>query len=162
MALYFGNKKIAGGGGNTIVVSCDNTVQISAIQTSGTNIANISVDGIETKIYAPGITDIYPVGSIYTTITNSDTCPFEGIDGMHWEKIASGKCLFGADSTHLVSTEIEAGLPSISATANLSNLSTDVAGEHSHTIDAYNLSTTYDSYIGRPGTGNTPKSFSTS
>ena len=61
---------------------------------------------------------IYPVGSIYTTITNSDTCPFEGVDGMHWEKIASGKCLFGADETHTVSSEIEAGLPNIKGQIN--------------------------------------------
>ena len=61
---------------------------------------------------------IYPIGSIYTTITNSDTCPFEGVDGVHWEKIASGKCLFGADENHTVSSEIEAGLPNIKGQIN--------------------------------------------
>ena len=73
---------------------------------------------------------IYPVGSIYTTITNSDTCPFEGVDGMHWEKIASGKCLFGADETHNVGSEIGAGLPL--PTLGASGLSCQSAGSHSH------------------------------
>lgn len=61
---------------------------------------------------------IYPIGSIYTTISSLDKCPFEGIDGMHWEKIASGKCLFGADETHNVGSEISAGLPNITGTFN--------------------------------------------
>lgn len=76
------------------------------------------------------LSDIYPIGSIYTSITNSDNCPFEGIDGMHWEKIASGKCLFGADETHTISTEISAGLPLPSI--NTSSLSTTADGSHSH------------------------------
>lgn len=73
---------------------------------------------------------IYPVGSIYTTITNSDTCPFEGVDGMHWEKIASGRCLFGANKTHNVGSEISAGLPL--PTLGASGLSCQSAGNHSH------------------------------
>ena len=76
------------------------------------------------------LSDVYPVGSIYTTITNSDTCPFEGVDGMHWEKIASGKCLFGADETHNVGSEIGAGLPL--PTLSASGLNCQSAGNHSH------------------------------
>ena len=75
----------------------------------------VSLNVLKQKIRFEGeiLNLIYPIGSIYTTITNSDTCPFEGVDGMHWEKIASGKCLFGADENHNVGSEISAGLPNI-------------------------------------------------
>lgn len=134
MALYKGTVQIAGG----------SSVQISAIYPStGTHIANISVDGKETKIYAPNngnihLSDIYPIGSIYTSITNSDNCPFEGIDGMHWEKIASGKCLFGADESHVAGSEIVQGLPIPSIST--SDLSCESNGLHRHSAYFSNTS----------------------
>lgn len=55
MALYLGNLKIAGNGGE----SGGSEVQVNTIQKTGTNIANISVDNTEYKLYSPpSITDI--------------------------------------------------------------------------------------------------------
>ena len=46
MALYLGDKKIAGSGSGS-------NVQVSAVVTEGTHIASISVDNVEKKLYAP-------------------------------------------------------------------------------------------------------------
>lgn len=53
---------------------------------------------------------VYPVGSIYIGVT--ETCPIASLFGT-WEKVAEGRVLQGADSSHEVGTTIEAGLPNI-------------------------------------------------
>lgn len=57
------------------------------------------------------IESIYPKGSIYTTI-DSTFDPNETFGG-NWEKMASGKCLFGANESHVAGSEIDQGLPSL-------------------------------------------------
>lgn len=64
------------------------------------------------------LTTIYPVGSIY--IGTQNTCPMEElISGSVWEKVSSGRVLQGSDSEHNPDTTIEAGLPNITAGANV-------------------------------------------
>lgn len=53
---------------------------------------------------------LYPVGTVYTTV--SDINP-NTVFGGTWVKIASGRCLMGADSSHGVGTTANAGLPNI-------------------------------------------------
>ena len=82
---------------------------------------------------------LYPIGSIYTTI-NANFDPNTSFGGT-WQKIASGKCLFGADNIHLAGNEIQAGLPNVQAQVSINNLSTSIGGSHSHKILKADLTT---------------------
>ncbi len=53
---------------------------------------------------------IYPVGSIYTTINNTNPAT---LFGGTWEKIASGRTLFGSSNDEQLGTKIDSGLPNI-------------------------------------------------
>lgn len=53
----------------------------------------------------------HPVGSLYLSLTDEN--PSISLGGGTWVKVGSGKCLWGADSSHAVGTEISAGLPNI-------------------------------------------------
>lgn len=46
--------------------------------------------------------------------------------GGEWVKVGSGKCLWGADSSHAAGTEIAAGLPNIEATVSRTNTDSGV------------------------------------
>lgn len=56
----------------------------------------------------------HPVGSLYLSLTEEN--PSISLGGGTWVKVGSGKCLWGADSSHAVGTEISAGLPNITGT----------------------------------------------
>lgn len=58
----------------------------------------------------------HPVGSLYLSLTDEN--PSISLGGGTWVKVGSGKCLWGADSSHAVGTEISAGLPNITGTFN--------------------------------------------
>lgn len=63
---------------------------------------------------------IYPVGSIYITTSNANSCPIAAlISGSTWEKVASDRVLQGASSNHAPNTTIAAGLPNITGGFNL-------------------------------------------
>jgi hypothetical protein len=63
---------------------------------------------------------LYPVGSVY--ITTANTCPLSAlISGSTWELVSSGRVLQGADSSHSAGTTIEAGLPNITGSTDLSS-----------------------------------------
>lgn len=57
------------------------------------------------------INRIYPIGSIYLTVSNDNPATLLGL-GL-WTKVASGRVLQGADNNHIAGTTIEAGLPNI-------------------------------------------------
>lgn len=60
---------------------------------------------------------IYPVGGVYITTVDSETCPIASlIPNSTWEKVASGRVLQGADEEHEAGTTIAAGLPNITGT----------------------------------------------
>lgn len=55
---------------------------------------------------------LFPVGAIYQG--NMDECPLATLmDGTTWEKVATGRVLQGADSSHARGTNIAQGLPNI-------------------------------------------------
>ena len=56
---------------------------------------------------------IYPVGSIYMSVSNTDPSI---LFGGTWVSIASGRCLMGVDASHGAGTTAEAGLPNITGT----------------------------------------------
>ena len=53
---------------------------------------------------------IYPVGSIYMSVSNTDPSI---LFGGTWVSIASGRCLMGVDSSHGAGSTEESGLPNI-------------------------------------------------
>lgn len=55
----------------------------------------------------------HPVGSLYLSLTEEN--PSISLGGGTWVKVGSGKCLWGADSSHAVGTTISAGLPNITS-----------------------------------------------
>ena len=57
----------------------------------------------------------HPVGSLYLSLTSDN--PADLLGGV-WTKVGSGRCLWGADSSHGVGSEISAGLPNISGYIN--------------------------------------------
>ena len=57
------------------------------------------------------INSIYPVGSIYLTVSNDNPATLLGLGT--WQKVASGRVLQGADNDHAAGTTIAAGLPNI-------------------------------------------------
>jgi hypothetical protein len=65
------------------------------------------------------INRIYPIGSIYLTVSNDNPATLLGLGT--WQKVASGRVLQGADNDHATGTTIEAGLPNITGAASSSN-----------------------------------------
>jgi len=87
------------------------------------------------------LADVYPVGSIYISLS-ADLPPSFG-QNMSWERIASGKCLWGAGADGSdTNTTKDAGLPNMSATTTITSGSvsftgnTNANGDHSHVIHA--------------------------
>lgn len=65
------------------------------------------------------INRIYPIGSIYLTVSNDNPATLLGLGT--WQKVASGRVLQGSDNDHAAGTTIEAGLPNITGAASNSN-----------------------------------------
>ena len=65
----------------------------------------------------------HPVGSLYLSLTDDNP---KNLLGGEWVKVGSGKCLWGADSSHAAGTEIAAGLPNIEATVSRTNTDSGV------------------------------------
>ena len=59
----------------------------------------------------------HPVGSLYLSLTAEN--PSVSLGGGTWEKVGSGKCLWGADSSHAAGTTISAGLPNATGTFDI-------------------------------------------
>lgn len=55
------------------------------------------------------ISSIYPVGSIYITVDNTNPATLLGLGT--WEKISQGRVLQGSDSNHTAGSLVEPGLP---------------------------------------------------
>jgi len=92
--------------------------QYDAIVTKDPNtLYNITDD---TDVSLTILEALYPVGSVY--ITTANTCPLSAlISGSTWELVSSGRVLQGADSGHSAGTTIEAGLPNITGSTDLSS-----------------------------------------
>lgn len=70
-----------------------------------------NLDSFHNDIISEIINLIYPVGSIYTTVSENNPSNF--LKGTNWEKVGEGRVLMGADSAHGVGTTIDSGLPDI-------------------------------------------------
>lgn len=69
----------------------------------------ITEDGVLT-LSGKKTSDIFPVGSIYQTVSNISPA---SLYGGTWEEIAQERTLMGASSTHAAASTVEAGLPNI-------------------------------------------------
>lgn len=86
----------------------------NAAKTSEIN-AKTWAETIDPEVIKNGvISTIYPIGSIYITL--NDTNPSETLGIGTWEKVSSGRVLEGSDSSHNAGTTIDAGLPNITGT----------------------------------------------
>lgn len=69
---------------------------------------------------AKNILDLYPIGSIYLSVNNTN--PSEYFGGT-WTQVSQGRCLFGAGTlsgnTYTAGTTVNAGLPNIDAKVGL-------------------------------------------
>lgn len=65
------------------------------------------------------INRIYPVGSIYITVSSSNPATLLGLGT--WILVSSGRVLQGADANHAAGTTIEAGLPDITGSFSIIN-----------------------------------------
>lgn len=112
-----------------------------AINEHDSEIGQLSALKTETKSSLVGAINelfdiIYPVGSIF--LSASSTINPQTLFGGTWEKISSGKCLWGSDETHSAGNTIEAGLPFPSIKSS---------GSHTHYWNGYyGLGTTNDKY----------------
>lgn len=99
------------------IVSKDNNTlyHITDDESSITTALNTLVQTTQASITAV-INSIYPIGSIYLTVSNDNPATLLGLGT--WEKVASGRVLQGADTNHTAGTTINAGLPNI--TGNIS------------------------------------------
>lgn len=71
----------------------------------------INLDSFHNNIISEVINLIYPIGSIYTTVSENNPSTF--LKGTNWEKIGEGRVLMGANSSYNAGTTIDSGLPDI-------------------------------------------------
>lgn len=96
---------------DAILTKDSNTLyNITDDESSITTALNTLVQTTQAAITAL-INSIYPVGSIYLTVSNDNPATLLGLGT--WQKVASGRVLQGADANHTAGTTIEAGLPNI-------------------------------------------------
>lgn len=94
-------------------------------------------------IFVQIINSIYPVGSIYLSVNSTN--PFESLGIGQWELIANDKVLQGSSSTQSAGSTIDAGLPSVDHTHNISISSN---GLHTHNRGSLNITGSLDSLSG--------------
>lgn len=108
----------------------------------------------ETKdIRVKAIVDLlYPVGTVIA-VANNNTPAFTKY--VTWEKIGSGRVLWGADSSHSAGSTIEAGLPNITGQATWTYMGSTEADDikTSGAFTTGDIDTTFYSYT----TGNSVK-----
>lgn len=89
-------------------LTTSNLTHIAGYTDNGTKIKDVSKDVLKSWL---GVTNPYPVGSIY--ISTSSTSP-ASLFGGTWESIASERVLMGVSSSHGAGSTVSAGLPNIS------------------------------------------------
>ena len=72
--------------------------------------ATQSAAGLMSAADKKRLDNLYPVGSIFQTVSNTSPA---ALFGGSWEEIASERVLMGASSTHAAGTTAKAGLPNI-------------------------------------------------
>lgn len=89
-------------------LTTSNLTHIAGYTDNGTKIKDVSKDVLKSWL---GVTNPYPVGSIY--MSTSSTSP-ASLFGGTWESIASERVLMGVSSSHGAGSTVSAGLPNIS------------------------------------------------
>lgn len=89
-------------------LTTSNLTHIAGYTDNGTKIKDVSKDVLKSWL---GVTNPYPVGSIY--MSTSSTSPARLFGGT-WESIASERVLMGVSSSHGAGSTVSAGLPNIS------------------------------------------------
>ena len=100
---------------NNIGTNAVITSKIADLNVTNSKLANNTIEYLKfnTSNVLSGIFNaLYPVGAIYITSADVNTCPIQQYVGT-WEKVSSGRVLQGADSEHTAGTTVEAGLPNI-------------------------------------------------
>ena len=69
---------------------------------------------------------LHPIGSLLF-IDNAEFDPNVEFEGSVWEQVAQDKCVQGASDTHTTGTILNAGLPNITGTYNVDELTNDHA-----------------------------------
>lgn len=90
-------------------LTTSNLTHIAGYTDNGTKIKDVSKDVLKSWL---GVTNPYPVGSIY--MSTSSTSP-ASIFGGSWQSIASERVLMGVSSSHGADSTVDAGLPNISS-----------------------------------------------
>lgn len=93
-------------------LTTSNLTHIAGYTDNGTKIKDVSKDVLKSWL---GVTNPYPVGSIY--MSTSSTSP-ASIFGGSWQSIASERVLMGVSSSHGAGSTVDAGLPNISSGSN--------------------------------------------
>lgn len=88
-------------------LTTSNLTHIAGYTDNGTKIKDVSKDVLKSWL---GVTNPYPVGSIY--ISTGSTSP-ASLFGGTWESIASERVLMGVSSSHGAGSTVSAGLPNI-------------------------------------------------
>ena len=88
-------------------ITTSNLTHIAGYTDNGTKIKDVSKDVLKSWL---GVTNPYPVGSIY--MSTSSTSP-ASLFGGTWESIASERVLMGVSSSHGAGSTVSAGLPNI-------------------------------------------------
>ena len=88
-------------------LTTSNLTHIAGYTDNGTKIKDVSKDVLKSWL---GVTNPYPVGSIY--MSTSSTSP-ASLFGGTWESIASERVLMGVSSSHGAGSTVSAGLPNI-------------------------------------------------
>ena len=88
-------------------LTASNLTHIAGYTDNGTKIKDVSKDVLKSWL---GVTNPYPVGSIY--MSTSSTSP-ASLFGGTWESIASERVLMGVSSSHGAGSTVSAGLPNI-------------------------------------------------
>ncbi len=91
-------------------ITTSNLTHIAGYTDNGTKIKDVSKDVLKSWL---GVTNPYPVGSIY--MSTSSTSP-ASLFGGTWESIASERVLMGVSSSHGAGSTVSAGLPNIVGT----------------------------------------------
>lgn len=90
-------------------LTTSNLTHIAGYTDNGTKIKDVSKDVLKSWL---GVTNPYPVGSIY--MSTSSTSP-ASLFGGSWQSIASERVLMGVSSSHGAGSTVDAGLPNISS-----------------------------------------------
>lgn len=89
----------------------DGTIENNKIKNRTIEYTKLNIDTTNQNNVLKGIFNVlYPVGSIYITSADVDTCPIQAYVGT-WEKVSVGRVLQGANSNQQPNTTVEAGLP---------------------------------------------------